>query len=138
MYDRELSGAVYCNDLQMKHFNLLNSPRRVFQLTKDRLFLMNVVIYFNNVSILRPLFDYELRLLTDNGLIEYWTRSYIDERTIGRRLTQRVPRKLNLKNVFAIFQISIALLVLCCGVFLIEKLSSRCLWLKTIVDSVTY
>lgn len=138
LYDRELSGAVYCNDLQLKYFNLLNSPRRVLQMTKDRLFLMSIVMYFNNVSVLRQVFDEEMIALTDAGLIGYWTREYTDERTESKRNMQRIPSKLNLKNIFAVFQICFGLIILCSFVFLLEKLSIRFASFKTFIDYITY
>lgn len=135
--DKELSGAVYCNDLQMKYFNLLNSPN-LLQMTKDRLFLMSVVIYFNNVSILQPIFDEELKALTDSGLIAYWTREYIDERSQSKNSIQAIPKKLSLQNVSAIFQICSGLLVFCVFVFILEKLCVRFEWLKNVIENITY
>lgn len=138
VYDRELSGVVYCNELQMKYFNLCNYPNGVFQLTKDRLFLMSVVIYFNNVSVLRQTFDDEMIALTDSGLIDYWTSLYTDDRFQSKRYMQRTPKKLNLNNMFAIFQICFALLIVCFFVFVLETSSMRCVWLKIFIDNITY
>lgn len=138
LYDRELSGAVYCNDFQMKYFNLLNAPSRYLQMTNDRLFLMSIVIYFNNVSVLQPLFDEELMALTDSGLIEYWSREFIDERIQSNSNTQRVPKSLKLQNVFAIFEICSALLVLCFFVFVFEKLGTKFVLIKNLIENITY
>ncbi|KAJ6644639.1 Glutamate receptor ionotropic, delta-1 [Pseudolycoriella hygida] len=138
VYDDELSGAVYCNDLQLKYFNLLNSPSRVLQMTKDRLFLMSVVIYFNNVSILQPIFDEEIKAFTDAGLIGYWTREFIDERIHSKNYDQRVPKELKLQHLTAIFKICAGLLLCCLFVFLLEKFGIQFTLLKNVIEDVTY
>lgn len=121
----------------MKYFNLISAPRRL-QMTKDRLFLMSVVIYFNRVSVLQPIFDRELMSLTDSGLIQYWVREYIDDRSQSKRYVQQVPKKLKPENVIAIFEICAGLLAFCFLVFVLEKLSERFISLKTVVDNITY
>lgn len=138
LYDGELSGVVYCNDLQVKYFNLLNTPNRLLQMTKDRLLLMSVVIYFNNVSILQPIFDDEVMTLTDSGLISYWTGEFIDERSHSRSYIRRVPKKLKIENLLAIFEICIGLLVFCILVFVLEKLGTRFALIKNIIENITY
>lgn len=137
VYNKELSGAVYCNDFQVKYFNLLNAPV-VLQMTKDRLFLMSVVIYFNNVSVLQPIFDDEMLALDDSGLIRYWIRQFIDERSQSKSYTQRIPKKLTIQNVLAIFEICSVLLVICLLVFVLEKVGVRFKWVKRAIESVTY
>lgn len=122
----------------MKYFNLLNSPHRVLQMTKDRLFLMSIVIYFNNVSILQPLFDSEMMSLTASGLIEYWTKEFIDERTESNSNTQRLPKRLRLQNVLAIFEICSVLLAICVFVFVFEKLGEQFVCIKMFIDNITY
>ncbi|XP_037046524.1 glutamate receptor ionotropic, delta-2-like [Bradysia coprophila] len=137
VFDRELTGAVYCNDLQMKYFNLLNPLRRL-QMTKDRLFLMSVVIYFNHVSALQPIFDQELLLLTDSGLIQYWAQEFTDGRLDSKKNRQRIPKKLNIQNVLAIFEICLGLLTICLLVFVLEKIGTRFTWLRNIIEKLTY
>lgn len=137
LYDRELSGAVYCNDLQMKYFNLLHSSRRL-QMTKDRLFLMSIVIYFNRFSALQPIFDEELLLYTDYGLIQFWKRQFIDERSLGNNYDQQLPKKLKMINVIAIFQICTGLLVFCLFVFALEQMAKRIACVKVLIERVTY
>ncbi|KAG4073596.1 hypothetical protein HA402_000820 [Bradysia odoriphaga] len=138
VYDRELTGAVYCNDLQMKYFNLLNVPLRRLQMTKDRLFLMPVVIYFNHVSTLQPIFDQELLLLTDSGLIQYWAQEFTDGRLDSKNHRQRIPKKLNIQNVLAIFQTCSGLLAICLFVFVLEKFGTRFTCLRNIIENLTY
>lgn len=137
VYNKELSGAVYCNDFQVKYFNLLNAPV-VLQMTKDRLFLMSVVIYFNNVSILQPIFDQEMMALDDSGLIRYWIGQFIDQRSQSKSYTQRIPKKLTIQNVLAIFEICSVLMVICLLVFVLEKVGMRFKWLKKLIESITY
>lgn len=138
VYDRDLSGAVYCNDLQMKYFNLLNVPLRRLQLTKDRLFLMSVVIYFTHVSVLQPIFDQELLSLTDSGLIQYWAREFTDGRSQTKNYMQRIPKKLNIENVLATFQICTGLLVFCLFVFVLEKFGTRFTYVRSVIENLTY
>lgn len=138
LYDRELRGVVFCNDLQLKYFNFVNAPQRVLQMTKDRASLMPVVIYFHNASVIRAVFNREIYKLIDYGLIDYWTREYVDERTKTRRYQQHVPKKLGLRNMSAIFEICFGLLVISCLVFVLEKLSRRFAWLKVFIERIAY
>lgn len=107
-------------------------------MTKDRLYLMAVVIYFTNVSTLKPIFDEEMMDFTDSGLIGFWTREFIDERSPKKNYVQPRPKKLRLQNVSAIFEISAALLAFCCFVFVLEILGIRCEWLRNLIETITY
>lgn len=122
----------------MNYFNLMNVPLRRLQMTKDRLFLMSIVIYFNHVSTLQPIFDDELMSLTDSGLIQYWTREFIDGRSHTKNYMQRVPKRLDIQNVLAIFEICSGLLAFCLLVFVLERFGTRFTVLRTFIENLTY
>lgn len=140
MYIRELDGVTYSNNLQVKYFNRLNSPTFTLHSTKDRLFLMPVVIYFPKCSVLPNLFNNRMIFYREFGLIEYWTQQYTDSRSQlqSQKYEKPLPKKLNIKNIIGIVEIYLVLLLLSGLVFIFELLSVKFAILKCFLDYLTY
>lgn len=136
MRDNEVNGVVYSNNMQVGYFNLLNSNRRI-QMTKDRLYLMPVVIYFPKDTILQPLFDSKLRLFAENGLLDYWCKKYSDERTESK-YQKREPMPLEFENIVGLLEICSVLIAVSSIVVWLEVVSLKLNILKHSVEYFTY
>lgn len=136
MRDKEISGVVYSNNMQTGYFNLLNSKKRI-KMTKDRLYLMPVVIYFPQYTILQPLFDSKLRLFSENGLIDYWCKKYSDLRTESK-YQKREPMPLEIENIIGVLEICSALIAFSLIVIWLEVVSLKLTILKNSVEYFTY
>lgn len=138
MHDHEIDGVVYCNDMQVNYFNLLNSPNRTIHFTKNRLYLMPVVFYFPKRTILKTVFNDKIRQYAEAGLIEYWVRKFTDDQSLSQRYQQRDPDKMKPKNIAGIGQICCLLIVFSSMIVLFEILAVRSTILKRIIDFLTY
>lgn len=137
MHDNELEGVVYSNNMQTGYFNLLNSNRRRIRTTKDRLYLMPVVMYFPKITILQPLFDNKLRSFLENGLLDYWSKKYSDERTQSK-YQKREPMPLQINSFVGILEICGVLIAFSMIVIGLELLSLKIAILKITMEYFTY
>lgn len=137
MHDNELSGVVYSNNMQTGYFNLLNSNQRRIRTTKDRLFLMPVVMYYPKYTILQNLFDSKLRLFSENGLLDYWSKKYSDERT-DPKYQKRGPMPLEIGHIFGLLEICGVLIAFSLIVVCLELLSLKLVFVKRPVEYFTY
>lgn len=122
----------------MTYFNLMNSQKGSLPRTKDRLFLMPVVMYFSKYSALPKAFNRELLLYAEFGFLEYWTVEYSDKRFSGDRYDQRIPKELKVKNITGILQICSVLLVFSIFVFVLEVLAIKFLLIRKFIEFSTY
>lgn len=137
MHDNEIDGVVYSNNMQTGYFNLLNSPTRRIQTTKDRLYLMPVVIYFPKYTFLKSLFDHKLILFSENGLLDYWSTKYSDER-IEPKHQKRAPMPLELRAFIGLLEICSVLIALSLIVACLELISVKVAILKYLLEHLTY
>lgn len=135
LYNNDFNGVVLSTDLSQKSFNLENSPRRL-GFTKNRLFMYSPVFLFPKKSPLTSVFNQELQTLREAGLIEFWTKLFVDDRKPKSR--HRQPSKLQLDHIFAAFQICGVLYVFSFIVFVLEVISTKCHRIKYILDFLTY
>lgn len=137
IHDDDLRGVVYSNNMQTGYFNLLNSNRRRLRMTKDRLYLLPIVMYFSKNSYLQPLFDSKLRLFSESGLLDYWSKQYSDE-TLRSKYQKREPTTLEIHSIVGLLQICGALIVLSLIVVSLELLSPKIVILKRTMEYFTY
>lgn len=136
LYDSDIKGVVFSSDLSQKSFNLRNSPNRRLAFSKDRLFMYSPVFFFRKKSILTTEFNEQIQTLRETGLIEFWTKNFIDDRKPESKHTQ--PTKLKMKNILGAFQICGIMLLISVIVFLLEIISVKFQHIKHILDYFTY
>lgn len=134
MYD-ETDTVAFSTDLAQKSYNLRNTHRRL-AFSKDRLFMFSPVIFFRKKSVLTKEFNNQLEMLREAGLIDYWTKNYIDARKSNSK--QREPTKLEMISIMAAFQICGALYLISFIVFILELFSTKSRRIKNLVDFFTY
>lgn len=156
-HDSDIDAVVLTNHLSWKYFNLVSSPRRRLGFTKDRLFMYTPVFLFRKKSILKSVFNEELKKLRETGLLnfllrmnlflgyslvlltgftQYWIKKYIDDRKT--KPNQRAPRKLQMKSIMAAFQICFVMYFISCVIFILELLSTKYRLIKVFLDFFTY
>lgn len=136
LYDEKIDGVVLASDLNQKSFNFQNSPNRRLAFTKDRLFMYSPVFLFRKKSILTEVFNRQLQALRETGLIEFWTKNFIDDRKIKAK--QKEPSKLQMGNILALYQICGIMYLISFIVFIFEVISAKCQCIKYILDFFTY
>lgn len=136
LYDEDINGVVLGSDISQKAFNLENSPHRRLGFTKDRLFMYSPVFLFRKKSILTEVMNKQLQTLRETGLIEFWTKNYIDDRKAKSK--QRQPSKLRMENILAAFHICGIMYLISFIVFIFEVISAKFNRIKSILDYLTY
>lgn len=136
LYDSEFDAVALSTDLSQKSFNLKNSPKRRLSFTKDRIFMYSPVFLFRKKSILTDIFNKQLHTLREIGLIEFWTKNAIDERS--SKSEQRQPSKLQLHNILAAFQICGVMYFVSFVVFILEVFAMKFRYIKNIIEYFTY
>lgn len=136
LYDDDINAVVLASDISQKAFNLENSPHRRVGFTRDRLLMYSPVFLFRNKSMLTTVINNELQLLQETGLIEFWTKNYIDDRKPKSK--HRKPTKLRMENIVAAFQICGIMYFVSFIVFILEVISVRYHRIKRILDYFTY
>lgn len=134
-YDSNIEGVAFANDLLLKTFNLKN-PNRRLAFTKDRFLPYSPVFLFRKKSPMTRVFNRQIQSLQQSGLIDYWTKERIDPHE--SKSTKTKPSTLELKSVFAAFQICGVLYMFSCFLFILEMMSVKCQRIKQILDYFTY
>lgn len=133
--DNKFDGVVFTTRFVQGTFNLNCSRDRRVSFTKNRLFLYNSVIYFPKKSLLVGLFNENLQRLQENGLIDFWTKNYLDLHEVSKH---KEPSKVKIENISMIFKICIGFYCICFVVFILEVISVRCPRIKCVLDYFTY
>lgn len=136
LYDENIEGVALSTDLNQRSFNLENSPNRRIAFTRDRLLMYSPVFLYPKKSMLRDAFNNQLLKLRETGLIEFWIRSYGDDRK--EKTKQRDPSTLRIENIIAAFEICGILYLISLIVFIFEMISSKCRIIKRALDFLTY
>lgn len=80
LYQKNIKGVAFANDLTQKAFNMRNFPHKRLEFTKDRLFMYSPVFLFRKKSMLTDAFDKQIKTLQQSGLIDFWIKNYTFER----------------------------------------------------------
>ena len=83
-----------------------------------------------------PIFNTQLQMIQEAGLIDFWTKNRIDDRK--SKYNSREPSKLQMENVIAAFQICGFMCFISLVVFILEVISVKYRWIKSIIDYLTY
>lgn len=135
LYDDRFNGVVFSTDLSQKSFNLENAPKHL-GFTKNRLFMYSPVFLFPKKSVFINVFNEQMQILRETGMIEFWTKKFIDDRK--SKLRHREPSKLQLDHILAAFQICGVLYLFSFILFILEIMSTKCRRIKSILDFFTY
>lgn len=136
--DRKIDGVVYANEYQVTYFNILNSKKGTISYTKDRLFLMPVVMFFPKYSSLPYFINKELLFYAEYGLIKHWTREYTDKRFISVKYDRKRPKKLKIANIIGIINVCCVLIIISCIVFIMELFAQKFEKIRKIIEILTY
>ena len=126
--------VAFSSDVCFRAHNLEHSQHRLAS-TKDRLYMYSPTFLFRKKSPLVMEFNVQLQSLQETGLIDYWTRKYIDTRESNAK---KDPTKLEMKSIMAAFQLCGAMYIISFIVFIFELLSVRSKYVKNILDYMTY
>ncbi|XP_031623062.1 uncharacterized protein LOC116340616 [Contarinia nasturtii] len=132
----DIVGVVLATDLAQKRFNLKNYPSRRLAFTKDRLYMYSPVFLFRKKSALRKVFNKQLLALREAGLIEFWTKHFIDHRKLKDK--RKPPSKLRIENLYSVFHICGIIYAISVMVFILEIFSAKYQHIKRILDYLTY
>lgn len=131
----DLNGVVYIHAHSVEYFNLIYPFQRL-EYTESRAFINFPVFYFAKHSKFVDAFNQQLNLFIESGLIEYWTERFIDRKKYEKR--DKIPQKLGVNGILAIFTICTALYTISLLVFIAEILSDKFAFLKRSIENLTY
>lgn len=135
LYEENIEGVAFSQDLTQKAFNLQNFPHKRLAFTKDRLFMYSPVFLFRKKSMLTEVFDKQLNTLQETGLIDFWIKNYTFHR--NQKIKKREPSKLRMENIIAVFEICALMYTISFLVFIFEILSRKCRYIQYILDYIT-
>lgn len=124
-------NVVLSNDVSLRYFNFKNSPHRRLGVTKDRIFLRHPTIYFRKKSILRNLFNNQIRKLTQSGLVEFWSSKYTT-------IQNDNSNSFHSENLRDIFQLGAFMHGISFIVFILELISIKRQRIRILLDFLTY
>lgn len=94
------------------------------------------VYLFRKKSVLVEVFNQQLRLLRETGLLQHWISNYVDNRKI--KLKPIAQTHFHIENIFGILQICAVMYFISFVVFALEMIGARYRQIKNVVDSLTY
>lgn len=131
-----LHGVVYIHAHSVEYFNLLNSPVHRLEYTESRAFINFPVFYLTKHSKYRIVFNHQLSLFIESGLIEYWSAKFLDRNRFEKH--DKRPQKFGMGGITAILKICASLYLISIWIFIAEILSEKCIFLKKVIESLTY
>lgn len=135
LYNGDLKGVVYIHAHSVEYFNLLHPFQRL-EYTESRAFINFPVFYLAKNSKFRDIFDHQLSLFIESGLIAHWTERFVDRKNHDKH--DKRPRKLGVHGISAIFTMCTALYTISLLIFIAEILSNKFAFLKRAIDNLTY
>ena len=82
-----------------------------------------------------PVFNHQLMILREAGLIDLWIGHHIDDR---KSISNREPTKLHMENVIAAFQICGFMCLISFIIFILEIISVKCRRIRLAIEYLTY
>lgn len=134
--DPRNGSVILTHDFILNYFNLLHFPHRRLSITKNRLFMTSSVYLFRKKSVLVEVFNQQLRLLRETGLLQHWISNYVDNRKI--KLKPIAQTHFHIENIFGILQICAVMYFISFVVFALEMIGAWYRQIKNVVDSLTY
>lgn len=145
MFEKNSGGDVaYIHERTKRYFNHINARafhdvQRRLDYTKDRVFVIPLIFYFEKNSRLRARFNHCMSYYNQAGLINYWTKQFTekDKKLTGKFEPKKIPQ-LKLQNITALLAICGCIYALSIVVFLLELFTHRFKTLKRCIDFISY
>lgn len=122
----DINGVVIASDIICRYFNVMNSPHRRIEFSKDRLFLYTMVYYFPKRSPFEEIFNVKVQEFQDAGILIHYVHRYDDR------------HRSKYYKSYAKFQISGLFAPLGICVFILEMISKKYQRIKYFIDFFTY
>lgn len=136
---KQIRGAIFAAESAVNYFNLRRFRGGLVRTTKDRLILAPLVIYFHQHTPLYYLnrIDEEITSYREHGLIDNWVSKYHDRRFVTVA-EDKTPKAIQIQSFYGIMIVCLTLLMMSVFVFLLELFSPRNLYIRCIVEFLTY
>jgi hypothetical protein len=126
--DSSFKGVVFNYLTQVLYENQINYRNFTYRICKEKFLINRMVFYFKKDFYLVDDFNRKIRVLNENGLINFWKSKYIDEP--HRLILSDGPTPLKIDHLIGCFEVWTGGIFLCFFVFLIECLSKHFSLLK--------
>lgn len=123
--------AILLNEFSLNYLN----KRSTRFASSNNIFLYPVSILLKNSTYLKPKFDNEIERYLSSGLIKYWIGDYKD---VVDNLHTREPSELTVDELLGGFEICLIFYFFSIFVFLIELLSVKFVFVRRILNWLTY
>lgn len=131
----EVNGVVFATDLITSYFLYENDAWDAISYTKDVIRPFSPVFYFHKHSVLRWIFNRKIEMCQESGLIAHWIKMYKHDFS---EIKIRQPKKLTIKGILTILQISAVMYLVASFVFAMEMLSQHSEKIRRFLDFFTY
>ncbi|XP_053699480.1 uncharacterized protein LOC128746457 [Sabethes cyaneus] len=132
----ELRVAILATYDRVAYYNSRHYKRAIVHVVKDTVLRQPICLYFPKKSCLAKVFDAEIENIQMSGLFDYWLHQYVSDRFITptARYSQPPPAMLTNEHLLGCYQTLLVLLGMAGVVFLLELLSTRCFWLRRLLE----
>lgn len=127
--------ALLLNEFNFNYLNRIAVMNNIQFASSTNIFLYPVSIIFKNSTYLKPEFDHEIDRYLSSGLIKYWIGNYED---VVVNMPTREPSELTVDELTGGFKICLIFYSFSIFVFLIELLSVKFVFVRRIVNWLTY
>lgn len=137
LYGDSFSGAFLLSSAAIAAFNQINHMNGTISITKDRLFLLPVSIFFPKGSCLEPSFNEQLNKYISSGLLHNWLKIFIDmkyAREKKRESQESQPEPMSMHQITGILIIMLVINGISVLVFILELLSNKFRMLQKIFE----
>lgn len=132
-------GAFLAAKDVIVYYNRKHWKRGTISISKDRIFLLPISIYFKKNTCLSTAFNEQIHKYTNGGLINTWADIFISEysrRVKRRNLDLSAPEKLSLDQISGIIIICVVMYAFSGFVLGMEILSTKYKWIRVIFDVI--
>lgn len=135
--DSSFNGVFLTSIEGMAAFNRGHIANGTISITKERVFLLPVSVFFTRSSCLEPVFNEEIHKFSSSGLLFTWAKKFIDlkyVRETRKRDRNSGPRKLSVHQITGILIILFAMHGISLLVFIIELLSIKYVLIQRMLE----
>lgn len=130
-----INKAYLMNTFDFNYLNKINSFHNLKFASSKKLFRFPIGFYMKKSSYFKPEFDSNIDKYLSNGLFKYWIG---DCETLFTHTPSRQPTKLTILELQGAFQICLIFYLFSLFVFFIEMISVKFLFVKKIMNWLTY
>lgn len=133
--DSSFNGVFLAAAEAMAAFNRKHIVNGTISITKERIFLLPVSIFFTRSSCLEPAFNDQILKFTSSGLIFTWEKMFIDSKYLReKRQSERrsEPEKLAVHQITGLLIILFMMHAISISIFIMEILSVKCVSIQRV------